>query len=148
MIGGSTGDETLDPTGVIYMPLFDGGAFATFGEAAHVVLPGAISHLTVRLGNGEFLSDETPYTFTLWVNGNPAFDLSCEIPSKGKGEFCEDGDKPFYNCLNVGPQDVIAVHVAPGFKTHESGESAGGGPTLSPHASWVAKLDLYGECPE
>jgi hypothetical protein len=129
------------------MPLFDGGVFSTFGQAGHVVFPGAISHLTVRLGYGEFLSEDTPYTFTLWVNGDPAFDVSCVIPSKGKGEFCEDGAKPFDNCFEVGPQDLIAVQAQPKFKTH-SGEAAGDPFTLSPHASWVAKLDLYGECPE
>ena len=135
MIGGSTGDETLSPFGVNYVAMFDGAVSTSFSEVAHVVLPGAITHLTVKLDQN--ISDE--YIFALTTNGGGSL-MSCIIPAKGKGDFCEAGDKD--RCIEVGPQDVIAVLVA---QSGSGGQVAGKSQTPV-RMSWVAKLDLYGTC--
>jgi hypothetical protein len=136
MIGGSSGFNVLKQSGKTYIPLFDGTTSGFFNEIGHLTLPGAITHLAVALGDGETLESNTAYTFSLVVNGQKTNIISCVIPSKGKGNFCQDGDKD-NDCVEVGKQDRIAIQADPKF--------AGVHPPV--HVSWVAKLDLYGSCP-
>jgi len=141
MIGGSTGDETIDPFSNFnhFVPMFDGKVGSSFDEVAHVTLPGAITHLTVKLDRtaSELL------TFAI-VSGSFSTVVQCFIPAKGKGDFCEAGDKG--QCLEVRPQDRIAVLAAP---AGGGGQPAGIGNGTTPYRmSWVAKLELYGECPD
>jgi hypothetical protein len=136
MIGGSSGFNVLKtcPGCKTYIPLFDGTTSGFFNEIGHLTLPGAITHLAVALGDGESLSSTTPYTFSLVVNGQKTNTISCVIPSKGKGNFCQDGDKG--DCVEVGKQDRIAIQADAKFKGYN--------PQV--HMSWVAKLDLFGSC--
>jgi hypothetical protein len=90
------------------------------------------------------LTEQNPYVFLLMVNGN-LVPIGCDIPSKGKGEFCEDGAK-FDDCVEIGPQDTVAVAAFPG-GLKPTGETAGiNGNFPGVQASWVAKLDIGGEC--
>lgn len=139
IIGGSTGSGFLEPCCVSYVPLFDGGFDSSLGGAGHVVLPGAITHLSVRLDSS--LSPGDAYTFSLVVKGEKT-NVSCTIPAKGKGDFCEAGDK--FNCAEVTDQAAIAIQAAPKFKSPGGSQAGDGGGQV--RMSWVAKLDLYGTC--
>src|ERR1700694_2606470 len=134
MIGGSTGSDFLKTGATTYIPMFDGAVSGFFNEVGHVTLPGVITHLVIRLYDGQHLDSNYSYIFTIVKNGQKT-DVSCSIPSKGKGDSCTDGDKD--DCLFVGPQDLIAVQAVP--KSRNVG--AGDAPV---QMSWVAKLDLYG----
>ena len=140
IIGGSTGSESLDPHGVSYVPLFDGGVSGSFAGAGHVVLPGALTHLSVRL-TGDVLAGDA-YEFTIVLNGKKT-SVRCEVPSKGKGDFCESGDKEG-DCADVRHQSNVAVQAVP--LGNSTGQAAGNG-KAHVQMSWMAKLDLYGECP-
>jgi hypothetical protein len=138
MIGGSTGASFLNPLfSELYVPMFDGALSNLFGDVQHLTFPGAITHLEVVLDDD--LGPGQQYLFTLVVNGQTpqgVTPISCRIPSK-KGNFCADGDKG--HCIEVGKQDQIAVHAEP------SGNFGG---QHAPRMSWVAKLDLFGTCPD
>jgi hypothetical protein len=129
IIGGSTGFDYLGP-GTSYVPLFDGGV-SRLSPIRHVTLPGAITHLEVQLDHA--LNPDEGFSFHISVNGIKS-DVRCGIPSK-KGDFCADGDKDSH-CVEVGPQDLIAVQAV------TQGRVGG-----LYRMSWVAKLDLYGSCP-
>jgi hypothetical protein len=121
--------------------MFDAGV-GTFGEQGHVIFPGAITHLTIHLSTP--LTSINAYNFFISLNGKFT-NVDCFIPAKGKGDFCEDGRK-VTNCVEVSPQDRIAVAAIP-FQTDLSGQAAGGPSQPNVRMSWVAKLDLYGSCP-
>jgi hypothetical protein len=147
IIGGSTGSAFLSTSGTSFVPLFD-GAGGSFGPIGHLALPGRLTHLEVLLDPG--LTQGESFVFTLVVNGqkqqlifNNLQSVSCTIPSK-KADFCADGDKNS-DCVEVGPQDRIAVQVVPQ-GTFLAGQAAGGNGAAHIRMSWVAKLDLYGEC--
>jgi hypothetical protein len=141
LIGGSTGDEFLSTSGVSYVPMFDGGVSGSFAGAGHVVLPGAITHLTVRLTSP--VDAEDGFIFSISINGKKS-NVTCTVPAKGKGDFCEAGDK-VGDCVEAGPQDTMAVQVVPSGTF--GGQSAGSPGLYDVQMSWSAKLDLYGECP-
>jgi hypothetical protein len=141
MVGGSTGTEFLATGDLTVIPLFGGGVdFSPF--AGGVLVPGALTHLTVRLYDGQFVTDDNPYVFIVLIEDQP-FPIGCVIPSKGKGNFCEDGDKDF-GCVEIGPQDTVAVVAFPaGAIGGQVAGTNGGSPV---QASWVAKLDIGGTC--
>lgn len=139
MLGGSTGFGSLNNPGTTYVPLYDGATGSSATGIQHLTLPGAITHLSVLLDDP---LQQGAFLFTLVVNGQEA-DLSCTIPSK-KGDFCVDADKGA-DCVEVGKQDQIAIKAVAKGAVFDG--VAGGGSSLpSSRMSWVAKLDLYGQC--
>jgi hypothetical protein len=107
----------------------------------HVVLPGAITHLTVQLSGD--VDAAHGYIFTISLNGKKT-SVVCTVPSKGKGDFCEAGDKEG-DCVEARHQDNLAVQAVP-LGNSVTGQAAGNGKT-EVRMSWMAKLSLYGGCP-
>ena len=97
-----------------------------------------MSHLQVLIDGTVFSPDSI--TFTVLRNGSTT-GVTCTIPSKGKGDFCEAGDKN--QCVLFDAQDSIAIQADPSgsFFPFQSGSTAGFG--SGPRMSWVAKLDMF-----
>jgi len=138
MIGGSTGSSFLNDFTNSYVPMFDGTvALGSPASVQHLTLPGAITHLEVLLDHP--LSSGS-FAFTLVRNGNKT-SLTCTVPSK-KGDYCETGNKNI--CVEVNKQDQIAIQSDPSGSIFDTNAGAAGFSSF--RMSWVAKLDLYGQC--
>src|ERR1700694_1538937 len=77
IIGGSTGSQLLSTCCLTYVPMFDGGAGSSFGGVGHVVLPGAITHLSVQLDHPA--GGGLEFTFSISINGKKSH-VSCTTP--------------------------------------------------------------------